>query len=82
MSLNWSRDTLPWLVVWKQLSRGTYVLALEPSNCHDDGRAAERRRGTLVELEPGQHRRYWLDITVLPGQGTQPPFTEGTANVD
>jgi len=68
VSLHWSRDTLPWLVVWKQLSRGTYVLALEPSNCHDDGRAAERRRGTLVELEPGQHRRYWLDITVLPDQ--------------
>lgn len=85
LSLHWSRDTLPWLVVWKQLSRGNYVLALEPSNCHDDGRAAERRRGTLVELEPGQHRRYWLDVTVVPGQpdqGPQPLLTEGTTNVD
>lgn len=84
VSLNWPRDTLPWLVVWKQLSRGTYVLALEPSTCHDDGRAAERRRGSLVELEPGEQRRYWLDLTVVPGpaQGPQPQFTEGTTDVD
>jgi hypothetical protein len=66
LSLRWSQDTLPWLVVWKQLSRGTYVTALEPSNCHDDGRAAERARGTLTELAPGEQRRYELEICIAP----------------
>ena len=84
VSLRWSADTMPWLVVWKQLSRGSYVTALEPSNCHDDGRAAERRRGTLVELAPGEQRRYWLDITVNPaalaGQQTRSQTVEGTDN--
>ena len=70
VSLRWSADTMPWLVVWKQLSRGSYVTGLEPSNCHDDGRAAERQRGTLVELAPGEQRRYWLDITVNPAAHT------------
>jgi hypothetical protein len=70
LRLRWSQDTLPWLVVWKQLSRGTYVTALEPSNCHDDGRAAERARGTLTELAPGEQRRYELEIDVFPSSSS------------
>jgi hypothetical protein len=72
LRLSWSRDTLPLLVVWKQPTRRTYVTALEPSNCHDDGRAAERARGTLVELAPGEERRYTLDLEVVdPGTSTE-----------
>jgi hypothetical protein len=68
LRLSWSRATLPLLVVWKQPTRRTYVTALEPSNCSDDGRAVERARGTLVELEPGEERTYTLDLEVVePG---------------
>ena len=73
LRLRWSQDTLPWLVVWKQLSRGTYVTALEPSNCHDDGRAAERARGTLTELAPGEQRRYELEIDVSASSPSPTP---------
>ncbi len=82
VSLHWSDDTMPCLVVWKQLSRGSYVVALEPSNCHDDGRAAERRRGTLIDLAPGEQRRYWLEVTVSPAasssQQHRSPTVKGT----
>jgi hypothetical protein len=65
LRVSWSRGTLPLLVVWKQPTRRTYVTALEPSNCSDDGRAAERARGTLLELEPGEERTYTLDLEVV-----------------
>ena len=80
VSLHWSLDTMPHLVVWKQLSRGSYVIALEPSSCHDDGRADERRRGTLVELAPGEQRRYWLDIGITPGATGQQPRSNAGRN--
>lgn len=68
LRLSWSRDTLPLFVVWKQPTRRTQVTALEPSNCSDDGRAAERARGTLMELGPGEERTYTLDLEVVePG---------------
>lgn len=65
LRLTWSRAPLPLLLVWKQPSRRSYVTALEPSNCHDNGRAAERNRGTLLELQPDEQRHYQLDLTVL-----------------
>lgn len=65
LRLRWSGDTLPLLLVWKQPTRRTYVTALEPSNCRDDGRAAERAAGTLVGLGAGEERRYWLELSVV-----------------
>ena len=62
LCLRWSGDTLPLFLVWKQPTRRTYVTALEPSNCRDEGRAAARAAGTLVELQEGEERRYWLEL--------------------
>jgi len=54
VGLAWSQDTLPNLVQWKSMKRGTYVCGLEPSNCRVTGRADERAAGTLRYLEPGE----------------------------
>jgi hypothetical protein len=32
-----------------------------------EGRAAERARGTLEHLEPGEQRRFWIELHVLVG---------------
>jgi len=64
LRLYWSGATLPLLLVWKQPTRRTYVTALEPSNCRDDGRATARADGTLIELEPDEERHYWLELNV------------------
>lgn len=64
VSLNWSVSQLPMLVQWKMPGAGVHVLGIEPATCHVEGRAAERARGTLTMLEPGESRTYELAIEV------------------
>jgi hypothetical protein len=55
---------LPVLVQWKMPGEGTHVLGIEPANCHLEGRAADRIRGTLVSLAPGQMVEYNLELSI------------------
>ena len=63
--LTWKTDSLPVLVQWKMAGEGTYVLGVEPANCHVEGRTAERDRGTLIMLPPGQSMEYLLILSIL-----------------
>jgi hypothetical protein len=63
-SLAWQSDNLPILVQWVMPGERTHVLGIEPANCHVEGRAAERGRGTLMMLEPGQTVEYNLEFSV------------------
>jgi hypothetical protein len=65
--LKYHQATLPNLVQWKQMGYGTYALGLEPANCHVEGIAAERARGSLQYLQPGETRKYRLEFGVLDG---------------
>jgi Domain of unknown function (DUF4432) len=58
-------EQLPRFIEWKMMDAGTYVVGMEPANCLVMGRAAERERGTLQTLQPGEVRRYELEIGVL-----------------
>jgi hypothetical protein len=62
--LAWTTQNLPSLVQWKMPGAGVHVLGIEPANCHVGGRAAERARGTLMTLEPGETRTYDLSLEV------------------
>jgi hypothetical protein len=62
MRLTWSTGTLPYLTEWKMPGENVYVLGIEPANCHVEGRVAERERGTLVMLEPGESRDYRVEL--------------------
>lgn len=69
--IRYRQRELPRFVQWKYLATGDYVLGLEPSNCWPiGGRAAERERGTLQFLEPGETREYALEIGVRAGHAT------------
>ena len=62
--LSWSPQQLPRLVQWKMAGAGEHVLGIEPANCHVEGRASERERGTLEMLTPGEARTYELALTI------------------
>jgi len=66
LQLRFRKDQLPWMMEWRQLGEGAYVLGLEPSNCPTiEGRAEAVKRGTLPILKPGEERRYDIDVEVL-----------------
>ena len=51
------------------MAEGTYVVGIEPANCGVEGRAAERRAGTLEFIEPGEERQFEVQIEVIDGAG-------------
>lgn len=66
LRLRFRKDQLPWMMEWRQLGQGGYVLGLEPSNCSTiEGRAVAVERGTLPVLKPGEERRYDVEVEVL-----------------
>ena len=65
--ISWSPQQLPRLVQWKMAGAGEHVLGIEPANCHVEGRASERERGTLEILAPGETRTYELTVKIEIG---------------
>lgn len=63
--VKYHKSQFPHLVQWKMMSEGTYVVGIEPANCHVEGRARERERGTLQFLEVGGRRHFETEIGVL-----------------
>ena len=59
---------LPNLIEWKQMGMGTYVVGLEPANCLVMGRAAERKRGTLQMLAPGESCSFLVELGAARGR--------------
>jgi Domain of unknown function (DUF4432) len=66
---------LPHHTVWRMLGEGTYALAMEPSTNRDSGRPDARERGELQWLEPGETRRYELEIGTLAGTAAIESFS-------
>ncbi len=52
--ITYDQSALPCLTQWKMMGVREYVLGLEPGNCNPDGRDVIRRKGTLLELDPGE----------------------------
>jgi hypothetical protein len=66
---------LPRFVEWKMMGNGTYVVGMEPANCHVGGRDLERAQGTLQYLEPGESRSLDVQIGVIDGPDAIEQFT-------
>jgi hypothetical protein len=62
VALRYSKSEYPILVQWKMMGEGLYVVGLEPANCHVEGRAAERARGTLHMIEPQTTRTFKIAV--------------------
>lgn len=61
----YDKSQLPMFTEWKMMGEQTYVVGLEPANCHVEGRAKERKQWDLQFLEPGEVREYHVIIEVL-----------------
>lgn len=68
------RDQFPFHTMWRMLGEGAYAVAMEPTTNRDAGRFDARQRGELAFLEPGETRRYDLEIGVLDGDGAIEAF--------
>lgn len=79
--VKYPKRELPFFTEWKMVSEGTYVVGLEPANCHVQGRAMERERGTLQFLKPGETREYHVEIGVLSGPDQIAEFEDGVKSV-
>jgi hypothetical protein len=69
IGLRWRYQTanLPYLMEWKMMGAGAYVVGVEPANCNGlGGRAAARELGLLPMLEPGESREYSINVEVIP----------------
>jgi Domain of unknown function (DUF4432) len=65
--LDYDRAALPCLIQWQCLQSGLYVLGIEPSTNHVQGRAFAEQRGELIQLEHGAVRDYRTRLSVLDG---------------
>jgi hypothetical protein len=61
------KDQLPHHFVWRMLGQGTYVVGIEPSTNATAGRLDAKAKGDLIVLEPGETRRYDLELGALAG---------------
>ena len=73
---------LPIFTQWNRYATREYVVGIEPANCGVGGRAAERARGTLQFIEPGESRHYSLEIGVLSGEDEIRRFEDRVAEVN
>jgi hypothetical protein len=62
-----NREQLPFHFVWRMLGEGAYTVGIEPSTNRTAGRLDARERGELIVLEPGEVRRYDVEIGALDG---------------
>ena len=68
VAMRFSRQTLPWLIQWRNPVPIEYVHGLEPSNGWVMGRDLDRKARRLVFMRPGEVRRYRIELDFLSGR--------------
>lgn len=68
VSLQFRKDQLPWLTNWQHWGLNEYVTGLEPGTHPPVGQAKARKDNQLIFIEPGESRRYDLELQVLTGK--------------
>lgn len=70
---------MPFHTLWRMLGEGSYAVAIEPTTNRDAGRFDAKERGELQWLQPGEARRYRLDLGVLDGRNEIAAFADRVA---
>lgn len=66
--LKYRKEQLPRFVEWKMMGEGDYVVGMEPSNAGVEGRNVDRADGALQFLQPGEERRYEIEVGLIVGE--------------
>lgn len=64
LEISFDAKSLDGFVEWKMMGMRDYVLGLECGNCYPDGRNVMRKTGMLKFLQPGEKKRYRVEICV------------------
>lgn len=60
--IKYDTKTLPYLIEWKQMGEGDYVVGLEPSTWYPLGRNVARERDELSMISPGERKEFYVEI--------------------
>ncbi|MEI6101060.1 MAG: aldose 1-epimerase family protein [Eubacteriales bacterium] len=60
-----NKNQLNYLVEWKMMGAGDYVVGLEPATWKPEGRAEARRRGELLFIQPGEIKEFNVEFGIL-----------------
>lgn len=66
--LKYQKSQLPYFCQWKMTGEQEYVMGLIPATWYAEGRHEARKRQELIMLQPGESRRYELEIGILHGK--------------
>jgi hypothetical protein len=68
VSLSYLLEQLPCFTLWKNTNRleEGYVTGLEPGTNYPFNRRIERKAGRLAKLQPGQSRKFAIDVSLCP----------------
>ena len=64
LEISFDAKALDGFVEWKMMGIRDYVLGLECGNCYPDGRNVMRKTGMLKFLQPGEKKRYRVEVCV------------------
>lgn len=62
LEITFDAENLDTFVEWKMMGVRDYVLGLECGNCYPDGRDVMRKTGMLKFLQPGEIKRYDVEV--------------------
>ncbi|XOV94570.1 MAG: aldose 1-epimerase family protein [Bacteroidota bacterium] len=65
LAIRFKKDQMPWITNWQHWGKNEYVTAIEPGTHPPIGQSEARKEGSLIFLEPGEHRVYELELEVL-----------------
>lgn len=61
-------DQFPYLLEWKSMGSGDYVLGMQPTNCFASGTEYElKKNGKLPMIKAQETKKFELEVTVLDG---------------
>ncbi|MDR2048338.1 MAG: aldose 1-epimerase family protein [Treponema sp.] len=71
-----SYSALEYIVEWRSMGSGDYVLGILASNNHCAGRSFERSNGTIKHIKPFERKKLGVTITILDGEKDLLEFRE------
>jgi hypothetical protein len=63
--VRFKKEQLPWLTNWQHWGLNEYVTAMEPGTHPPIGQSAARKEGSLIFIQPGESRKYELELEVI-----------------
>ncbi|RYF89356.1 MAG: DUF4432 family protein [Chitinophagaceae bacterium] len=81
VGMRFYKKQLPWLINWQYWGNNEYVTGLEPATNPPIGQTKARKQNELILLEPGETRRYELEIAVAGNPGTLKQFLSNTTTL-